>query len=236
MRDEGIRRGLEDEVPFLARLQQGDRDLLLGLGRRMSYSAREVLLREHEPSGHVLVILHGWTKVTTAAANGYEALLALRGPGDLVGEGAALSNRPRSATVSALGPLEAQLITEDAFHSLLDEHPRIARGLLALTTDRTRASDRRRLQFAALNVQERLASVLLELARGHGTRTQEGLHITPPLTQQELAGSIGASREAVARLLKGLRDRGVVHTGRRGLVVVQPEVLRRISVAGERTN
>ncbi|MFJ3880016.1 cyclic nucleotide-binding domain-containing protein [Streptomyces sp. NPDC090077] len=50
----------------------------------------------------MLLILTGWTKVTASAATGYQALLALRGPGDIVGESAAVTGRPRSATVTAL--------------------------------------------------------------------------------------------------------------------------------------
>ncbi|WP_329568885.1 Crp/Fnr family transcriptional regulator [Kitasatospora sp. NBC_01266] len=223
----------EDRVPFVVRLETEDRQVLFAAGTRMDFSARQVLLREHEPSAHVLVLLSGWTKVTSAAANGYEALLALRGPGDIVGESAALSGRRRSATVTALGRVEALAVVADRFSALLDERPGLAKGLLALVADRSRDSDRRRVQYAAMNVQERLALLLLELIRGHGQETGDGVQLTPGLTQSELAGSVGASREAIARLLKGLRERGVVRTERRGLVVLRPEVLRQMVRRGQ---
>jgi CRP/FNR family cyclic AMP-dependent transcriptional regulator len=233
-RQEGWHRStsFEDQVPFLTRLEREDREALLGLGRAITYSARGVLLREHEPSTHLLVVLAGWTKVTSAASNGYEALLAIRGPGDLVGEGAVLSGRPRSATVTALGEVKCVAVDSEQFKKLLEARPTVAMHLLALATERTRASDRRRLEFAALTVQERLAALLLQLARSHGENTPEGIRLTTGLSQQELAGSVGASREAVARLLKGLRERGVVQTGRRGLVLLKPEVLRRMASTG----
>lgn len=96
--------GLDDRVPFLARLEREDRVSLLGLGRELSFASRAPLLRQDEPSSHILLIINGWTKVTTSAPNGYEALHALRGPGDIVGESASLTGRPRSATVTALSP------------------------------------------------------------------------------------------------------------------------------------
>lgn len=99
--------GLDDRVPFLARLEGGERQALLALGSPMTYAPRQALLREHEPSAHVLLLLTGWTKVTAAAPNGYEALLALRGPGDIVGEFAALTSKPRSAHVTALEEVRA---------------------------------------------------------------------------------------------------------------------------------
>ncbi|WP_436737274.1 Crp/Fnr family transcriptional regulator [Streptomyces sp. BBFR102] len=224
--------GLDDRVPFLARLEGGERQALLALGSPMTYAPRQALLREHEPSSHVLLLLTGWTKVTAAAPNGYEALLALRGPGDIVGEFAALTSKPRSAHVTALEEVRAVAVESARFTEFLRGAPQVSMTLLALASDRTRAGDRRRLEFASMTVRERLASLLLDLARGFGTRTEEGIELQVPLSKQELAGSVGASREMVQRLLKELRDRGAVATGRRALVVRRPDLLRRIAGAG----
>ncbi|MEV7981148.1 Crp/Fnr family transcriptional regulator [Streptomyces sp. NPDC086519] len=220
--------GFDDGVPFLARLDKKDRVALLEIGRPLLYPARSVIMRQDEPSAHVLLLLRGWTKVTALAANGYEALLALRGPGDIVGEGAALSRRQRSATVTALEPVESVVIEQHGFTAFLSRNPQVALQLLSLTTDRQRSTDRRRLEWAALTVRERLAVLLLELVRTHGSRTDEGIELTIGLSQQEFAGSVGSSREAVARLLKELRSRQVVATRRRRMVVLRPDVLRRI--------
>ncbi|MGW5738976.1 MULTISPECIES: Crp/Fnr family transcriptional regulator [Streptomyces] len=225
--------GLDDRVPFLARLEREDRTALLAIGRPMSYPVRDVIMRQAEPSTHVLLLLRGWTKVTATAANGYEALLALRGPGDIIGEGAALSGRGRSATVTALEQVEATVIEERCFTRFLTDSPQVALKLLGLATDRQRSTDRRRLEWAALSVRERLAVLLLDLIRTHGIRTEEGIELTVPLSQQEFAGSVGSSREAVARLLKELRDRQVVVTSRRRIVVVRPDILRRMTGSGK---
>lgn len=205
---------------------------LLATGRPLRYRARTVLMHQAEPSAHVVLVLHGWTKVTATAANGYEALLALRGPGDILGEGAALSGRHRAATVTALEPVEAVVVDQSRFTAFLAENPRATLQLLSLATDRQRSTDRRRLQWAALSVRERLAVLLLELVRTHGTRTDEGISLTIGLSQQEFAGSVGSSREAVARLLKELRTREVLVTRRRRIVVLRPDVLRRIAGEG----
>ena len=84
------------------------------------------------------------------------------------------------------------------------------------------------MEFGALGVRERLAILLLELARTHGEQVPGGVRLTTGLSQQELAGSVGASREAVARLLRELRQRDIVRTSRRGLVLVQLDRLRQI--------
>ncbi|WP_405711844.1 Crp/Fnr family transcriptional regulator [Streptomyces xanthophaeus] len=223
--------GLDDRVPFLARLEDVDGAALRALGRELTYPPRTPLLHQDEPTAHVLLILTGWTKVTAAYPNGYQALLALRGPGDIIGESAALTRRPRSASVTALEQVRAVVIEHEAFRTFLTHCPSAALQLLALTADRQRTGDRRRLEFAALSVRERLAVLLLELAQLHGRRTAEGVEVSVALTKQELAGAVGASREMVQRQLKDLRDRGVVNTGRRELVIVRPDVLRRIAGA-----
>ncbi|MFB7466559.1 Crp/Fnr family transcriptional regulator [Streptomyces sp. NPDC056224] len=220
--------GLDDRVPFLARLENEDGTALRALGRELAFAPRDRLIHQNEPSSHILLVLHGWTKVTVAAPNGYQALLALRGPGDILGESAALTGRVRSATVTALEPVRAVAVDPETFRAFLAAFPAVALQLLALTSDRTRAADRRRLEFASLSVRERLAVLLLDLSRTHGRATAAGVELTVPLTKEELAGAVGASREMVQRELKELRERGVVITGRRALVIVRPDVLRRI--------
>ncbi|WP_344050796.1 Crp/Fnr family transcriptional regulator [Streptomyces thermoalcalitolerans] len=221
--------GLDDRVPFLARLEKGEREALLGLGRELTFKARDVLLHQHEPSSYVLFVTHGWTKVTATAVNGYVALLALRGPGDIVGESAALTGRPRSATVTALETVRAVAVDRARFVRFLSDSPAVSGALLALTSDRMRAADRRRLEFASMSVRERLAVLLLELAHSNARSTESGVELLVPLSKQELAGSVGASREAVQRLLKELRDRGVVVTGRRTLRILRMDVLRKLA-------
>ncbi|MGC2997554.1 Crp/Fnr family transcriptional regulator [Streptomyces sp. G35A] len=221
--------GLEDRVPFLARLEGPDRTTLLSLGRELRFAPRVILLHQREPSSHVLFLVQGWTKVTASAASGYEALLALRGPGDVVGESAALTGRPRSATVTALEPVRAVAVEHELFKDFLGRSPAASFALLGLTADRTRAADRRRLEFASMNVRQRFAVLLLDLARTHGRRTADGIELAVPLSKQELAGSVGASREMVQRLLRELREKDAVSTGRRTLLILRPDVLRRIA-------
>ncbi|MCH0563287.1 MULTISPECIES: Crp/Fnr family transcriptional regulator [unclassified Streptomyces] len=223
--------GLEDRVPFLARLEREDRSALLALGRTLTFTPRMVLLHQHEPSSHVLFLVDGWTKVTASAANGYEALLALRGPGDVVGESAALTGRARSATVTALEAVRAVAVERERFRDFLGRSPGVSFALLGLTADRTRAADRRRLEFASMSVRQRFAVLLLDLARTHGRRTADGIELAVPLSKQELAGSVGASREMVQRLLKELRDREAVVTGRRELLIRRPDLLSRIAAS-----
>ncbi|MFF8830765.1 Crp/Fnr family transcriptional regulator [Streptomyces sp. NPDC015131] len=222
----------DDRVPYLARLPEALSAALISGGRELRYPARTVVLRKGEPSSHVLLIMDGWLKVTDGSPEGHEALLALRGPGDVIGESAALHGTARSASVTALEPVRAVVLSSEGFTAFLDRHPVAMRRLMAVVTDRMRAADRKRLELAACGVKERLARLLLELAQYHGEQVPEGVLVKVPLTQQELAGAIGSSRESVTRLLRELRERGYVTTRRQALVVVEPKKLRRIGGSG----
>lgn len=218
----------DDRVPYLARLPETASAALVAAGAELRYPVRTVVLMKGEPSSHVLLVLEGWLKVTDGSPGGHEALLALRGPGDVIGESAALRDTSRSASVTTLEPVRAVVISSDRFRAFLDEHPIAARQLMAVVTDRMRAADRKRLELAACSVKERLARLLLELAQHHGEPVPDGVLVRVPLTQAELAGAVGSSRESVTRLLRELRERGYITTRRQALVVVRPEMLRRI--------
>ncbi|MGW3107689.1 Crp/Fnr family transcriptional regulator [Streptomyces sp. NPDC001100] len=221
--------GLDDQVPFLARLETKDEAALLEQGHTLEFAARETLVRQYEPSTLVYFILSGWCKVSAASGDGYVALLALRGPGDVVGESAAVTGRPRSATVTALGPVSAMAVRGEHFTEFLDCHPAATAALLALLADRARASDRRRLEFASMPARQRLAVLLLDLARVHGRVTPKGIELDVPLTKEELAGSVGVSRRMIQRLLQELRAYEAVVTGHRALLITRPDILLRLA-------
>jgi CRP-like cAMP-binding protein len=210
---------------FLARLTPEDREFLVGAGRPGTSNAGETLFRQGDPSTHVVFLLSGWVKVSLSSSNGHEALLAIRGAGDVLGDLAALDAKPRSATVRTLTPLRVSTLSADRFVRCLHERPQIAIALLAHNGDRLRRSDTRRMEQGAYRSPERLAVHLLRLASQYGTATDEGVVIEMRLSQQELADAIGASREAVARALHVLRERGVLLTRRRRIVIAVPEVL-----------
>lgn len=223
---EGNRGGAPGRRPYLARLDRQERTELLARGRPRDFEPRSVLLRQGDSAGHVLLLVSGWTKVTVSADGGYVALTALHGPGDIVGESAVLTDRPCFATVTALGPVKAVVVAQDVFREFLARRPRASLELLGTVSDRLRETDRRRSEFASLTVRERVASLLVDLAEQYGRTTDTGVEIAIPLSRDELASAVGASREMLQRLLGDFRDRGVVDTESRTIVIRRMDLLR----------
>jgi CRP-like cAMP-binding protein len=199
---------------------------LLPSGRTVRYRPRDKVFGEGESSDHIAIILSGVVKITASTSSGREALLGLRGTGEIVGELAALYGSPRSATVQALDDVQARLIAASVFRQCLHDNPDALFAVLAAVIGRLRESDRRRLEFTGSDVLERVSLLLAELAVTHGDPRPDGsVEIGLRLSQEEVAGATSASREAVAKALGQLRRRGVVTTARQRIVVLDPSVL-----------
>jgi CRP/FNR family transcriptional regulator, cyclic AMP receptor protein len=207
-------------------LAPDDRAFLVERGVRRKLPADEALMHEGDPTDHVLVLLSGWVRVYSTTRDGGVVLLALRGPGDVIGEFAALQKWTRTANVQSLQEIRYVQLRAEEFLACLHERPAIAIGLLRQMSSRLRESESARVNAATLDVTRRVAALLLQLAEVYGRPEGDGLVVRTPLTQQDIADRIGASRRAVARALAALRERGIVHTGRQMFVVTEPDVLR----------
>jgi CRP-like cAMP-binding protein len=204
------------------------RDVLEALrehGRTVSYEIGERLLQEGDPGDSVVVILGGRVKVTHTDSEGRETVLDFRGPGELVGELAALDQGPRSSSVTAIEPVEALLVPAGAFRGLL-ERPGFSLELLGMLSRRFRDADRKRIEFGSSDSVGRAAARLVELAERYGEPTDDGVVIALPISQEELAGWTAVSRAGMASALRTLRELGWIETDRRRVTVRDMEALR----------
>jgi len=212
---------------FLEALTEEEAAELHAAGRRRTYGPAVTLFHEGDDAGPVVVLLSGRVKVSTIGGGGREAIIAVRGPGDLVGELAAIDPGPRSGTVTTLEPTEALLVAGSAFAALLERHPRIALVILRMVASRLRYADSQQTQFATHDVVGRVAQRLVELADRFGEPVDGHVEVALPLSQEELAAWTGCSREAVSKALQTLRSLRIVETGRKHITVLDEPALRR---------
>ncbi|MET9692104.1 Crp/Fnr family transcriptional regulator [Streptomyces sp. NPDC006514] len=210
---------------LLGRLSEEPREQLVRLGREARFERGERLLREGEYGSYVFLLLSGWYKVLARTQDDREGLLAVRAGGDLVGELACFDAQPRVATVVAAGTGSAKLIARQPFLDLLATYEEAAQAVMCTVAGKLRWATRRRQDFGGCPVGTRVARVLLELARAYGHPCATGVSIGVSLTQPELAELVGASEPSVHRELRSLRERGVVETGYRRVLVRDLSVL-----------
>jgi CRP-like cAMP-binding protein len=200
-------------------------DFVRRSGRR-HWQRGEIICREGDDSVWVAAIEHGRVKASSHTSSGAEVVLAVRGPGALLGELAAVDAQPRSATLQAMEPVTALVMPPREFRSYLQANGRVALLLMRLLAARLRDADRKRIEFGAQDTTGRVAARLVELAERFGAPVSGGIQIALPLSQDELAGWVGSSREAVSKALGTLRSASLIRTSRLRVVVLNLEALR----------
>jgi len=212
---------------FMGSLLEPDRAALLEVGRRQEWQRGEVLFHTGDRADSAIVLIAGLVKIHKLAAEGADVVLALSGPGELLGEISAVRNGVRSASATALDAVRAAVIGVADLRAFLSAHDRSTLALLDVTLDRLYAADERRLEFATAGSLARVSSRLVELAERFGKGLDNGvIEVTLPISQEDLASWSASSRESTARALRTLRELGLVQTHRLHLTVLNLDRLR----------
>lgn len=201
-------------------------DALRREGRVIHVRGGQALFVEGDRAERVFLVQRGWVVVSCIGTGGREVVLAVSGPGDVIGELSAFDGRPRSATAVATEDVDAVVASSAALTRALKE-PGAALELIGVLASRLRDDTRTLVDFATLNTAGRIAWRLSELADRFGEPVADGTSVALPLSQDQLASWCGASREAAVRALRALRMLGVISTARRSIVVHDREQLRR---------
>jgi CRP-like cAMP-binding protein len=217
----------EEGGTFLDALSEGDVLALRERATLRQFSRGTALAHAGQVGDRVLVLLEGHVKLVRVTEDGRDVLLGIRGPGELVGEQSAIDGAPRSASIVALDGVQALALATADFLAFLTATPDASLYVMRLLVSRLRDADRKRVEYAAQDVVGRLAGRLVELVQRFGSGNGEAVRIELPLTQEDLAGWVGASREATSRALQQMRSLGWVTTERRAITVHDVEGLTR---------
>ncbi|MEH0071539.1 Crp/Fnr family transcriptional regulator [Pannonibacter sp. Pt2-lr] len=186
-----------------------------------------ILFETGDPGNGCYAILEGSLKVSILSVEGDEQLLAVLGPGDLVGELALLDGRPRSATVTALKAARLAFIDKSAFERFADENPQLYRHMLAIVGKRLRQSNDVLAARSFLPLPGRVAQTLMQLAETFGKPLDNGrILIHYKLSQSEIANMAGAARENVSRVLNDWKRLGTISRISGYYCLERPEVLK----------
>lgn len=219
--------GTHPAIGFLGELTAADREAVRSRCATRRFRAGATLMHTGQAGKEVMVLVSGRVKITYLTMEGRELILDFRGPGELLGEIAVVEGKPRANTVEAIEAVEALVMAASDFKDLIASRPALADQLLHHVIRRFQDSDRKLVEFGASNTVGRVAARLVEMVERFGIVTSAGHVIDLPITQYELAGWTGASREAVAKALQSLRDLGLITTERRRFTVLDLEGLER---------
>ncbi len=199
-------------VALFSELGNGE---LEALGRALSprtCPAGSPIIRESEAGDLFFVILRGEVKIFVDSPDGREVVLSHLQTGDFFGEMALLEGETRSASVTALTDCELAVLARPDFFALLARDFSLTRKILQTLSARLRKANEVIESMALLDVGGRLARYLLRLADETGQPPVDGFFVVTRPTHQEIANSIGATRETVTRMLKQFESRKLIRT------------------------
>ncbi len=207
------------ESPLFACLSAQDRLELAGKMRPRHFARDEVVFHNDDPAGQVFLITSGTVKVSIPDDQGHEVVVALERGGDVFGELALFDDGPRSATVTAITETHTLALARQDFLAALERNPDAMRRMLALLVKTVRRSTGHVEDLVFLDLPGRVAKCLLDLAEASGTDQID-------MTQEDLAGFVGATRVSVNRVLADLEKRGAIKVGRRNVVLKDHAIIR----------
>jgi CRP-like cAMP-binding protein len=175
---------------------------LLAAATPRSLAIDEVLFLAGDPGDGLYRVDEGLLKVGIASASGAERILAILGPGSIVGDLAIIDGLPRSASVTALRNCKLRFLSRAAFEKFAASEPAIYKYLLSVMAARLRDTDLIVAAGSFLPLKGRVARALLDLAHAFGNEVGDGrVVIRQKVSQSDLAAMAGIARENVSRIM-----------------------------------
>jgi CRP/FNR family transcriptional regulator/CRP/FNR family cyclic AMP-dependent transcriptional regulator len=205
-------------------LQQISKDMA-----KRPFSPGDIIFHEGDTGEMLYLLKFGSVRIYVNGMDGSETSVILIGsPGQLFGELAMIDGLPRSATAVAMTPTLLYTLNRQTFRAHLRRYPQFGLNFMEELSTRVRYNTRQMESFASLDVSQRLARKLIELAQNYGQvqPNSNGISINMTLTQSDLASLIGATRESINKNLRTFRRHHWIHIHHGHITILNPEALR----------
>lgn len=214
------------------------------LGRTLDSTPRrfghgDVITRQGDPVSSLSLVTSGVVRLSAVTTAGREIVVGLLGASQVFGEAALLdegAERGSLVEARAVGSATIVEIPSATLRTVIEGSPATGEELLRLVAARLYRTSAALEEALARDVPTRVSRRLRQLALDHGDRhVGGGVRLRVPLTQEELARMVGASREAVNRSLGVLVTRGLLRTEHRMFVIPDVDALERSEIEGAAT-
>jgi CRP/FNR family cyclic AMP-dependent transcriptional regulator len=212
-------------VSWLDAVPEDERERLLPRFLTRTYRRGENLVQQGDPSANVFVLDAGHAAVRVTTEHSESLTVTVIGPGATFGEIAGLSaTETRTATVVALDAVTARVLPHRVFEDVRRRHPAVDRALAEALAARVDDLSRRLAEMTYETVQRRCGRRLLELA--DLMAESGGRAASIPVTQEDLAGLVGATRPTINQVIGRLSDSRLIVLGRGRIDVPDRAALR----------
>ena len=217
-----------ERFKLLDALGESQRRLLEQTTRMQEIKRGQRVYQPGDSSEHVFLVKTGVIKVATVGPDDREVLLAFRHPGDVFGELALLDDSPRDHFAKVHEDSLICTLNRDVSLRLARESPEVGFRILTMMARRVRQFRARIEQLSYKSAAARVARALIDLADEHGVQDDRGTVIAFRLSQRDLAGLVGLTRETVNQVLHDLQRRGLAEADRRTIRLLDIQKLRAV--------
>lgn len=205
-------------------LPQGALTILNSIRQTSFYPRGAILFMEGEVPRGLFVLCSGQIKLTTSSADGHSLTLRSVEPGEVMGLGSVVGDCPYPMSAETVSPCQLSFIPKLEFLRFMRSNSDVSiRVAKHLSMELHQAWRQTRMVALAPDTQAKLVQFLMDYADRHGQSAEDGLRIALNMTHEEIAKNIGASRESVSRILKDLRNQGVIGV-KRGTIIIRHAV------------
>jgi len=212
-------------VPIFSGLTEAELAFLARHAVSRRFAGGETVFGEGEPCSGMYIVESGHIRIFKSSPGGREHVLSIEGPGSSVAELPVFDGGSYPASVSAIEDSELLFLSKQDFHALCLAHPQVALKVLRVVGARLRRLVGIIEELSFTTVRHRLAAFLVRLAKISGKRSANGVVISLPANNQELASQIGTVRELISRNLSRFQAEGMIKVDGRNVLVTDLKAL-----------
>jgi len=206
-------------VPIFSSLSEPEFAFLTSRLLQRKYGAGELIFGEGDPCAGLYVVQSGSVRIFKSSAGGREQVLSIDGPGSSIAELPVFDGGYYPASAQAVTHSTLFFFSRQDFHALCVQHPEVALKVLRVVGGRLRRLVGIIEELSFTTVRHRLIALLVRLGKTQGVRDGDGITLTLPSNNSELAAQIGTVRELVSRNLSRLQAEGLIQADNRKLQI-----------------
>ena len=209
---------------LFARLGDSEIDAILAHASVARQAEGDQIFAKGDPGNSMMAVLKGRVMISAPSPDGRQVVLTVMREGDVFGEIALLDGNERTADATAMISCELLVVPRRSLLALLERRPDLCIDLLIVLCERLRRTNEQVEDFAFLDLEARIAKVLLRLAQEETPRSPAS-RLGLKISQRALGELVGGSRESVNKHLQDWKRSGIIGLENGAIVIRDPAAL-----------
>jgi CRP/FNR family cyclic AMP-dependent transcriptional regulator len=216
---------------LFAKLGDSEIDAVLAHASVARHAAGDQIFAKGDPGNSMMAVLNGRVMITAPSLDGRQVVLTVMRDGDVFGEIALLDGKERTADATAATECDLLMVPRRSLLQLLERRPDLSIELLIVLCERLRRTNEQVEDLAFLDLEARIAKVLVRLAEENGNGQQMARPVGVKISQRALGELVGGSRESVNKHLQDWKRSGIIAIEKGSIVIHDIEALVELHAA-----